>query len=263
MKIGISTSCLYPMYTEESFKTIASNGVELTEIFFNANCELEPSFVKQLVDIKNEYGITVSSIHPTMSLAESFMLFSNYDRRFYEGLDIYKRYGEIAASLGAKYVIMHGGKPNGTMDDYGYFDRFAKVAEVVKSNGATLLQENVVLFRAGNLNTLSNMSDYLGDNVNFCLDVKQSIRGGYSPYDVLKLLGGKIKHLHLSDNNEKYDCLLPLTGDFDFKDFLSTAKTSGYTGDAVIELYRNAFDNPQELFAAHKKLLRIIHDSDK
>lgn len=258
MKIGISTSCLYPMYTEQALKTIAEHGVELTEIFFNANCELQPPFVKELCDIKNQYGITVSSIHPTMSLAESFMLFSNYERRFYEGLEIYKRYGEIAASLDAKYVIMHGGKPNGTMDDYGYFDRFAKVAEAVSRNGATLLQENVALFRAGNLETLRNMSEHLGNNVNFCLDVKQSLRGGYSPYDVLKMLGSKIKHLHLSDSNEKYDCMIPLSGNFDFKDFLNTAKECGYTGDAVVEVYRNAYGETQELFAAHKKLIDIM-----
>lgn len=258
MKIGISTSCLYPMYTEQAFELIASRGVRLTEIFFNANCELEPQFINQLVQIKNKYGIAVSSIHPTMSLAESFMLFSNYDRRFIEGIDIYKRYGEIAATIGAKYVIMHGGKPNGTMDDYGYFDRFAKVAEAVSQIGATLLQENVVLFRAGNFETLRNMSDYLGDNVNFCLDVKQSIRGGYSPCDVLELLGSKIKHLHLSDSNCTNDCMLPLRGNFDFKNFVNRAKSKGYTGDAVIEVYRNAFGEPSELFNAHKKLLSVV-----
>ncbi len=258
MKIGISTSCLYPMYTEESFELLAQNGIELTEIFFNANCELQPQFVKLLCKIKNEYGITVSSVHPTMSLAESFMLFSNYERRFYEGIDIYKRYGEIAAELGAGYVIMHGGKPNGTMDNYGYFDRFALVSEAVKQNGATLLQENVVKFRAGDIEALRNMSDYLGENVNFCLDVKQSLRGGYSPYDVLRLLGSKIKHLHLSDNNENFDCMLPLDGTFDFKQFLDTAKQCGYTGDAVVEVYRNSFGEPRELFASHKKLLKQI-----
>ncbi len=258
MKIGISSSCLYPMYTEESFRLIASQGVELSEIFFNANCELQPPFIKNLSEIKNEYGITLSSIHPTMSLAESFMLFSNYDRRFNEGIEMYKRYGEIAASLGAKYVIMHGGKPNGTMDNYGYFDRFARVAEVVRQNGATLLQENVVNFRAGSLEALEDMSNYLGDSVNFCLDVKQSLRGGYSPYDVLHLLGDKIKHLHLSDSNEKYDCMLPLTGNFDFKKFLNTAKQCGYKGDAVVEVYRVAFGEPQELFDSHKKLLGAI-----
>lgn len=258
MKIGISSSCLYPMYTEEAFRLIAQNGVELTEIFFNANCELQPSFIQQLREIKDEYGIAIGSVHPTMSLAESFMLFSNYERRFHEGIDIFKRYGEIASQLGAKYVIMHGGKPNGTMDNHGYFDRFARVAQAVRQNGATLLQENVVNFRAGSLEALHDMSDYLGEDVNFCLDVKQSIRGGYSPYDVLQLLGNKIKHLHLSDSNEKYDCMLPLEGNFNFKKFLEKAVDCGYIGDAVIELYRTAYNDPQELFESHKKLLKNI-----
>ncbi len=258
MKIGISSSCLYPMYTEEAFRLIAQNGVEITEIFFNANCELEQRFIDQLNEIKNEYGISIGSVHPTMSLAESFMLFSNYERRFYEGLDAFKRYGEIAACLGAKYVIMHGGKPNGTMDNHGYFDRFARVAEVVSKNGATLLQENVVNFRAGSLEALEDMSNYLGDQVSFCLDVKQSIRGGYSPYDVLHLLGDKIKHLHLSDSNKKYDCMLPLDGDFDFKNFLDIAIQCGYSGDAVVEVYRSSYNLPKDLFDAHQNLIKNI-----
>ena len=261
MEIGISSSCLYPMYTEESFRLIASQGVQLSEIFFNANCELQPPFIKQLREIKDEYGITLSSIHPTMSLAESFVLFSNYDRRFNEGIEAFKRYGEIAAELGAKYVIMHGGKYNGTMDNHGYFDRFARVSEVVRQNGATLLQENVVNFRAGSIDSLRDMSDYLGDDVNFCLDVKQSIRGGYSPYEVLTLLGPKIKHLHLSDHNEQHDCMLPCEeGNFDFKKFLSAATACGYAGDSVIEVYRSAFREPDELFLAHRNLLKSVSE---
>lgn len=258
MKIGISTSCLYPMYTEQSLLEIAKGGVQVTEIFFNANCELEQPFIDELCKIRDEYGIKISSIHPTMSLAESFMLFSNYDRRFNEGIEIFKRYGEIAAQLKAKYVIMHGGKPNGAIDNRQYYERFYAVAKTVNESGCELLQENVVKFRAGNLDVLSEMSEYLGDSVGFCLDVKQSIRGGYSPFDVLDLLGEKIKHLHISDNTPQNDCMLPLTGVFDFKAFFEAAISVGYKGDAVIELYRNAFGAPCELFESLKRLHKKI-----
>ena len=37
MKIGISTSCLYPMHTEDAFEMIASRGIDLTEIFFKVS----------------------------------------------------------------------------------------------------------------------------------------------------------------------------------------------------------------------------------
>ncbi len=258
MKIGISTSCLYPMYTEQALSEIAAHNIPITEVFFNANCELQPLFIEQLKSIKNSSGIEIGSIHPTMSLAESFTLFSNYDRRFYEGIEQFKRYGEIASSLGAKYVIMHGGKPNGTMDNHGYFEKFYKVSQAVAQNGAVLLQENVVKFRLGSLEALCDMSDYLGDEVGFCLDVKQSIRGGYSPYDVLRNLKHKIKHLHISDSNAENDCMLPMRGDFDFKKFLTTAAEFGYTGNAIVEVYNNAYADKAELFESYDKLIKKV-----
>ncbi len=258
MKLGISSSCLYPMHTEDAFLEIARQGVPVTEIFFNAACELTEPFLQQLCKIKDCYGISVCSVHPTMSLAESFMLFSGYDRRYAEGLDQYKRYAEIAATLGARYIIMHGGKPNDVLDNRGYFERFAAIAQAVRENGAVLLQENVVNFRAGNLDVLCQMAEYLGDDAAFCLDVKQSIRGGYSPFDVLEKLGNKIKHLHLSDSTEENDCMLPTKGNFDFSAFIKKAYEVGYSGNAVIEVYRNAYGVPQELFDAYKMLCEKI-----
>ena len=55
-----------------------------------------------------------------MSLAESFMIFSAYER-YREAEEAYRRYSEAAAQLGAKYIIMHGGKPNGILSDEEYY----------------------------------------------------------------------------------------------------------------------------------------------
>lgn len=249
MRIGVSTACYYPLETELSLEEVGKAGIDTTEIFFNASVELKQDFVNELKSIKDYYGIHVTSIHPTASLADSFMLFSAYERRLKEGLQTYRRYGEIAAELGAKYVILHGGKPNGVLDDEGYFERFLQISDKVASGGAVLLQENVVNFRAGNLDFLKKMKQYLGDRAAFCLDVKQSIRGGYSPFDAIKILKDSVKHLHLSDNNAQKDCLLPLDGSFDFKNFLNYAAQNGFSGDAVIEVYRNAYDQYSELKA--------------
>ena len=247
MKIGVSTACYYPLETELSLKEVGEAGIDTTEIFFNASIELEKDFVAELKSIKDYYGIHVTSIHPTASLADSFMLFSAYERRLKEGLETYHRYGEIAAEFGAKYVILHGGKLNGVLDDEGYCERFLQISDAVASGGAVLLQENVVNFRAGNLDFLKKMKKYLGDKAAFCLDVKQSIRGGYSPFDAMEALKKSVKHLHLSDNNAQKDCLLPLDGSFNFKDFLNCATQNGFSGDAVIEVYRNAYNRYSEL----------------
>ena len=76
MKIGVSTASFYPLETELSLEEVGKHGVKLTELFFNAEMELKPSFVDMLADIKDSYGMEIPSIHTTMSLAESFMIFS-------------------------------------------------------------------------------------------------------------------------------------------------------------------------------------------
>lgn len=258
MKIGVSTSCLYPLETEKALLSVAEAGVKTTEIFFNANCELEKNFVGLLREIKERYRIDIVSVHPTMSLAESFMLFSNYSRRYKEGIEQYKRYAEIAGELGAKYIIMHGGKPNKVLDNNGYFERFSGIAEAVSQNGAMLLQENVVNFRAGNLNVLKDMKNYLGDKAAFCLDIKQCIRGGYSPFDALEMLKGSVKHIHISDHSQNKDCMLPLTGDFDFPAFLNLCKDVRYAGDIIIEVYNDAYQTSDELYASYNDLIKSL-----
>ena len=100
MKIGMSTSCLYPQLTETAFEKLGKNGIKTAEIFFNCYSELEPRFVKGLKATADNYGINVVSVHPTFSLAESFVLFSSYQRRYDEGHEIYKRNAEIVCALG-------------------------------------------------------------------------------------------------------------------------------------------------------------------
>ena len=169
MKIGVSTSCFYPLETEVALENLGKAGIKHTEIFFNALSELKQSFVDMLLDIQSEYGITVASVHPTMSLAESFMIFSNYERRYREAEDQFRRYSEIAAQLGAKYIIMHGGKPNGILSDEEYCERYMRLKEVTRQNGIDILQENVVRFRAGEIDFLRSMKNILGDEAELCI----------------------------------------------------------------------------------------------
>lgn len=235
MNLGVSTSCFYPLETEVSLENLGKNGIKHTEVFFNAMSELKQSFIDMLIDIKDEYGITVSSIHPTMSLAESFMIFSNYDRRFREAEEQYRRYSEIAAQLGAKYIIMHGGKPNGILSDEEYCERYMSLKETVKENGVTILQENVVRYRAGEIEFLRSMKEILGNEAEFCIDLKQSIRCGYNPYDLINEFADNIKHYHISDHSVSSDCLLPGNGGFNFAEFFMCLSKIGLT---VLRLLR-------------------------
>lgn len=257
MKIGVSTASLYPKETEIALETIGKAGVKTCEIFFNAESELEPLFVKKLLDIKNKYGMDITAIHPTMSLAESFMIFSEYKRRFFESLNKFARYSEVAATLGAKYINLHGGKPNGLTTDEEYCEKYMALNNETRKNGVTVLQENVVRYRSGEIEFLRSMQNILGDDAQFCFDIKQAVRCGYNPIDLINEFYDNIRHFHISDHTEFQDCLLPLKGNFDFKNFFKFLNNKGFSGACVIEVYKNAYQNPNEIFDSYEKINNI------
>ncbi len=258
MKLGVSTASYYPLETEYALEEVGKAGVKETEIFFNAESELKPTFIELLLDIKESFGINVSAIHPTMSLAESFMIFSAYERRFYEALESYKRYSEIAAVLGASYIIMHGGKPNGILNDEEYCEKYMILKEAAKRNGVTVLQENVAKYRSGDIEFLRSMRDILSDEAEFCFDIKQSVRCGYLPLQMMEEFYGNIKHFHISDHSLASDCQLPFDGKFDFLSFFGSLKAKNYTGSLVIEVYKNAYKTYDEIAASYNKLNAIV-----
>lgn len=256
MDLGVSTACYYPLETEQALENLGKSGVKTAEIFFNATSELKPAFIDILCSIKDEYGMKISSLHPTLSLAEPFMIFSNYERRFYEALDTYERYSEIAATLGAKYIIMHGGKQNSTLSDEEYCERYMMIKNRTLKNGITVLQENVFNFRAGDIEFMESMRDILGEDAEFCLDIKQALRCGYSPIELITQFKSNIRHYHISDHSPSSDCMLPQNGMFDFENFFKLLKTDDFEGSAIIEVYNNAYGDYGEIETSYKNLIK-------
>ena len=257
MDFGVSTSCLYPMYTEEALSFLAKNGVKNVEIFFNADEELEGTFIGLLHKITRKYGVNVKSLHVCAAHNDSFMLFSNYDRRLKQGLDNYKKYGEIAHILGAKYVVMHGGKDNGILDLNGYCERYLLINEQLIGSGAYLLQENATKFRCGDLNFLKNMCDILGNRLKICFDVKQAIRHGYNPMRFYNEVKENICHIHLSDNTSMHDCLLPGRGSFNIKRFLNMLSENNFGEGIIIEVYNKCYTDYNEIINGYNYLRNL------
>ena len=258
MKLGISTASYYPLETELALEEIGKSGVKNAEVFFNCESELKNNFIDILLDIKGKYGLNITSVHPTMSLAESFMIFSAYDRRFYESIEKFGRYSEVAAALGAKYIILHGGKPNGILTDEEYCERYMRLKEETLKNGITLLQENVVNFRSGDIEFMRSMVDILGDAAEFCLDIKQAVRSGLEPMEFVKEFYENTRHFHISDHSLASDCQLPLNGNFNFKGFFDFLKTKNYNGAMIIEVYRNAYRDYCEIYSSYNNSLNLL-----
>lgn len=258
MKLGVSTASYYPLETELALEEIGKSGIKNAEVFFNCESELKDSFIDILLGTKEKYGLNITSVHPTMSLAESFMIFSAYDRRFYESIEKFRRYSEVAAALGAKYIILHGGKPNGILSDEEYCERYMRLKEETLKNGVTLLQENVVNFRSGDIEFMRSMIDILGKDAEFCLDIKQAVRSGLEPIEFVKEFLSYTRHFHISDHSLASDCQLPLNGSFDFKTFFEILKNNRYNEAMVIEVYSNAYREYNEITDSFRKISNLL-----
>ncbi len=257
LSIGVSTSCYYPLATEESLKKIALPGAKTCEIFFNSFSELDKPFLNELCHIKDEYGIHVPSVHPFFSFAEPYLLFSEYERRFWDTVELYKKYFEAANTLGARILVLHGGKESNAVHEELYFERFAKLLEVGKAFGVMTAQENVVHYRSQSPNFLGRMKKYIGDDFKVVLDIKQAARAGCSPFEFIQLLKNTIVHVHISDSNNQHDCIPPGEGTFDFARLLAEMNVLGYTGDYIIELYRHSFESDSQITASRIFMERL------
>lgn len=258
MSIGISTASFYPLETEDAISLITQNNVACTEIFFNSTRELKDSFCDYILDIIDGSPLKITALHPMLSFAEPYMIFSEYTRRFDESIDTFKRYFEIAQMLGAKFINLHGDRPTGKLSVEEYCERFKIIADIGKSFNVTLCQENVNGYRSADPEFLADMVDILGEDANFTLDIKQCIRAGYTVPEIMSAMDYKIRHVHISDHSPAADCLLPAKGNFDFKALMTDLKNHGYKGDYVIEVYQNAYKDFSEIFDSYNALYDLL-----
>ena len=260
MDIGISTGCLYPMLTEDCLKTLCETGFRNFEIFFNTFSELETDYLDGIAEILSRFNAKVKSIHPFTSGFESYLLFSNYERRFYDGVRLYEKYFRTAKYLGADKVVLHGLTTayRSSLTDSEYFRRFRILRNSAYEYGVMLLQENVNLFRSNNIGFIKNMTDEIPDSAGFVCDVKQAVRGGISPLEMIQAMGSYLKHIHINDFDDKGNCVLPGKGCFNFSEFFDTIKNTGFDDDIIIEVYRFSFDKVNELADSYQFLKKFL-----
>ena len=253
---GVSTACLYPLPTEEALYDLALGGIQNVEIFINSHSELRKSFIMSLADILRRFDMSCCSLHPFTGEMESMMFFSEYERRFDDMLDYYKHYFAAMEALGARIFVLHGGKSAGNISLYA--ERFRRLSEAAKEFGVTLAQENVARFASRSLSFLENIKKELGEEAAFVLDVKQAVRSGENPMNMLSVLGSSVKHVHISDHGQYGDCMLLGRGNFQVKNFLQTLSQLSPDCTVVLELYRNAFGCTADLVRNYQVLSRMV-----
>lgn len=247
IRLGVSTACLYPEVTESAVKIIAKQNIDTIEIFFNSPSEFSPSYIRKLKEILDTYGVTAVSMHPFSSFSEPYMFFTDYERRFTDQLEQYKQYFDRMNLLGSRIFVFHGDRHDSKFPHESYFERFALLSAAGRQQGIIVAQENVARCKSREISFIRAMRAYLKDDVHFVLDLKQAVRAGVSPLEMLDAMDKKLVHLHLNDHTMREDCLLPGRGIFDFVLFFQKIKALRYSGAALIEVYRQNFGAMSEI----------------
>lgn len=259
MRLGASTACFYPLETEQALKKVCSLGFKAAEVFMNAPCELEEDFAKELNRIANDSDTDIISVHPFSSFLESSCIFGDYQRRFEDFIGVYQKTCHAAAVLGAKYVVIHGAVsvPKIPIPNERYFERFRYLTRLGKAEGVTVCQENVNKFKSQSIDFCKEMRSALGNDFNMVFDIKQTVRANQDTFAFLEEFKNEIRHIHISDNSSKGDCLPPGRGGFDFKKFKSVLENGNYAGDCVIEIYSGNYDVSKELMESKVYLEKL------
>ncbi len=257
MSVGISSACFYPEISENAVKFLCENGVANIELFFNSACEIEGKIFKEICECVKENDTRVVSVHPFSSAFEPFMLFSDYERRFSDGLELYKKYFDACNALGAKILVLHGDRADRTNCDDRYFDRYHRLYTAAKEAGITLAQENVCYCRSHDVDFLRKMRAELKDDVAFVLDLKQARRAGVDYHEYVDAMGEALIHLHANDSDEEHDCLLAGKGILDFNEVYRALSAVGFNGDSIVEVYRGNYGEPYELIESMRYLERF------
>ena len=258
MVFGVSTASLYPLHTEDAFAELAALGVGAAEVFANSIIEAREPIVSQMERLRREHGMTVTSLHPFSSPMESVYLFSAYDRRIEEMLELYRSFFCGMNTLGAKIFVLHGAILSSNCPPDHYIGQFRLLAEAGREFGITVAQENVCYCMSGSIDFLLKMKAELGDYAKFVLDLKQARRSGATAFDYLEALGESIVHCHCSDGNADRDCMPIGEGEFDFPELARRLAAVGYDGAYIVELYRRDYDEFQELKQSADRLEELV-----
>ncbi|PKK39422.1 hypothetical protein ABB02_01271 [Clostridiaceae bacterium JG1575] len=264
MRIGISTSCFFPELTPlEALRFLGEAGVDLVEIFWPGPLEQKAVELQPLRAICDAYQMTVASVH-VISSAHEPLLFARKTATRRKYLSLFEETLDAMEILGARLYVFHGGSLEvETPSDLqrlaqGYDD----LLERCKARGVRLAQENVAGKALGDPRVLALVQGAMTNDLGLTLDLKQAVRGHTDPFRWLERFGPHLAHLHLNDQKKAVDCLLPGQGAFSYGALFQKLHDLDYTGDAVVEVYRDNYQRLDEVLAARQYLMSLLRTPD-
>jgi sugar phosphate isomerase/epimerase len=242
LRLGLSSGALYPTATEDVPAIAARHGFHDLELMLQTPGEYQSGFVTRLAQRCREAGCRVHAVH---LWHEAHRLFSPYQRRAQEGLDLFDRGIEAAVRLGAPVLVWHGAERRAIAGD----EDWRRFVDVVLERGAAcaaagrrLTIENVSWCALASVRDVAVFNNALDEanpsrTIGFTFDPFQAAEAGANPFMLLAAMRDCVANVHLSDYQEgspEARHLPPGDGDLPWPAILRAIRAA-YRGPLMIE----------------------------
>ena len=229
IRVGLSTSSVYPMTVRECFETAARLGYDGVEVMITNNAETQDAGL--MARFAKATGLPVLSVHaPTLLFMPRVLTKDHWEKL--------RLTAQLAQEAGARTVVLH--PPFRWQGDYA--KNFVEgVRTLSQETGVTLAVENMYPWRAGVREVLvySPHWDLLGqdyDAVTF--DFSHASTAGTDALEAVRTLFPALRHIHLTDGSGSLtdEHLVPGRGQMPVAETLQYLAKHDWSGDVVVEV---------------------------
>lgn len=275
MRFGYCTNMVGSQQDRTGFERVATLkniGYDYVELPIAEMAELPRATLKALVRRLDSEGIkceVCNNLFPrSVPLTGSQM-----DIR--QVVDYAKRAFEIAGQFGAEVVVFGSGTAKRVPAGFSYNEAYAQIIDILQriaplayNRGIKLVLEPIRRPNCNIINTFMEAVEWRDtaqvDHVMILLDYYHMQFGNDSLQDILEH-GAEIGHIHLACpvNTEGDERFTPLFHDgWDYTDFISIVKTSGYENRISIEAYTRDFSADARETLTFSKSLLLSSDTE-
>ncbi|HEV7565634.1 MAG TPA: sugar phosphate isomerase/epimerase [Microbacteriaceae bacterium] len=244
IRIGMSTSCVYPLPTEHAFRLAKLAGYDGVEVMVTRDEVTQDA--SALLALSAKYDLPILSIHAPVLLLTHFVW--GRDPRIK-----LEKSAELAKTIGASTVVVH---PPFRWQS-GYAENFLDIArEIQSATGVEIAVENMFTWKVAgrSLKAYSpgwDPTDMDCDAVT--LDFSHAALSGRDSLQMALALGSRLRHVHLCDGSASLEegrvfdeHLLPGRGTQPVAEVLAYLAAENWSGSIVAEVNTRKSKTEQE-----------------
>lgn len=192
IRIGMSTTCVYPLEPEHAFRLAKEAGFDGVEIMVTQ--EVTTQAAEGLVEMSDRWELPILSIHAPVLLLTHFVW--GRDPRVKLA-----RTAQLAKAVGAGAVVVH--PPFRWQASYA-LEFLSIVRELTSEHGVEIAVENMFPWRAAGRNMKAYMPGWDPREMDcdaVTLDFSHAALSGVNSLEYAKDLGDRLRHVHLCDGS--------------------------------------------------------------